>query len=98
MHRSAFKVIEQREFKDFREDGVFEMRQFQVALKRMRRYTANIDLPRTEIDVDATVRKTCDKGGMLQIEMKKPRRNSIKILLLLDSGGSMYPYSRMCNT
>lgn len=98
MHRSAFTVIKQREFKDFREDGVFEMRQFQVALKRMRRYTDNIDLPRTEIDVDETVRKTCDKGGMLHIEMKKPRRNSIKILLLLDSGGSMYPYSKLCNT
>ena len=98
LYRSAFQVIEQREYRDFREDDVFEMRQFQVALKRLRRYTANVDLPRTELDVDETVKKTCDKGGMLQIEMKKPRRNSIKILLLMDSGGSMYAYSRLCNT
>lgn len=47
--------------------------------------------------MDKTIDDTCKKAGILQIRYKKPRRNTIKVLLLMDSGGSMEPYSRLCS-
>ena len=41
--------------------------------------------------------KTCNNGGCLQIVMKKPRKNAVKLLLLMDSGGTMIPFSSLLN-
>ena len=43
------------------------------------------------------IEKTCNNGGCLQIVMKKPRKNAVKLLLLMDSGGTMIPYSSLLN-
>jgi len=52
---------------------------------------------RTVLDIDKTVDETCDSGGMLKIVYDKPRKNTVKLLLLIDSDGSMMPYSQLCN-
>ena len=52
---------------------------------------------KTEFDVDGTIRDTCDNAGTLSIRYKRPRRNSVKVLMLMDSGGSMEYYSRLCS-
>ena len=41
--------------------------------------------------------KTCDNAGRLELIWDRPRENAIKVLLLMDSGGSMISYSRLCN-
>ena len=90
------RILEKREFRDFREDNVLSIRQFQMAFRRLRHFT-NQDSGPEEFDVDATIKETCRMGGVLQIRMKKPRRNNIKVLLLMDSGGSMGPHSQLCS-
>lgn len=45
-----------------------------------------------------TIRDTCDNAGSLRIRYRKPRKNAIKVLLLMDSGGSMEYYSTLCAT
>ena len=50
-----------------------------------------------ELDIQRTIHDTCQKAGILQIRYKKPRRNTIKVLLLMDCGGSMDPYSQLCS-
>lgn len=52
---------------------------------------------RTEFDVDATIHDTCENAGTLQVRYRKPRKNGIKVLMLMDSGGSMDYYSRLCS-
>lgn len=96
-YQSAFAVIGARKFQDFRNDRILDNRQFQQALRKLRMFSARLDIPRTELDLDGTVRKTCDNGGMLQIEMERPRKNTVKLLLLMDSGGTMIPYSTLLN-
>lgn len=96
-YQSAFSVIGARKYKDFRDDRVLDHRQFQMALRRLRQFSSRLDIPETELDIDGTVHKTCDNGGCLQIVMKKPRKNTVKLLLLMDSGGTMIPYSRLLN-
>ncbi|MDO4512850.1 MAG: VWA containing CoxE family protein [Lachnospiraceae bacterium] len=96
-YQSAFEVIGARKFKDFRDDRIIDNRQFQQAFKRLRQFSTKLDIPETELDIDKTIDKTCNNGGCLQIVMRKPRKNSVKLLLLMDSGGTMIPYSKLLN-
>lgn len=89
-------MAEERHFRDFRDDHVLGIRQFQVALRRLRRLSNREETPATELDVEETVAATTKKGGQLEIIMKKPRKNQTKLLLLMDSGGSMDAYVTLC--
>ena len=47
--------------------------------------------------MDSTIKDTADNGGVLKVRYKRPRENTVKVLLLMDSGGSMDYYSQMCS-
>ncbi len=96
-HKSAVQIAGDRNFKDFREDKILDIRQFQMAFRKLRQYSSRVDTARTELDIDRTIDETCDNGGMLKLVYDKPRKNTVKVLLLIDSEGSMLPYSRLCN-
>ncbi|MCI9663723.1 MAG: VWA containing CoxE family protein [Lachnospiraceae bacterium] len=96
-YQSAFQVIGARKYRDFRDDRVLENRQFQMALRKLRQFSTKLDIPKTELDINGTVDKTCNNGGCLQIVMERPRKNAVKLLLLMDSGGTMIPYSSLLN-
>jgi uncharacterized protein with von Willebrand factor type A (vWA) domain len=83
-------------FKDFREDNVLNIRQFQMAFRRLCLYSDQFG-PKVELDIQRTVHDTCQKGGLLQIRQKKPRRNAIKVLMFIDCGGTMTPYHALCS-
>ena len=83
-------------FKDFREDNVLNIRQFQMAFRRLCLYSDQFG-PEVELDIQRTVHDTCQKGGLLQIRQKKPRRNAIKVLMFIDCGGTMTPYHALCS-
>lgn len=69
-HQSAFAVMGERKYKDFRDDRIIDNRQFQQALRRLRQYSSRQDLPRTDLDVEGTIDKTCQNGGFLQVVME----------------------------
>jgi len=96
-YQSAFAVVGERRFRDFRNDRVLDNRQFQQALRRLRQFSSRLDIPKTELDINGTIDKTCNNGGCLQIVMEKPRKNAVKLLLLMDSGGTMIPYTKLLN-
>ena len=95
--RRAFRVAGERRYRDFRKDSTLDNRQLQVALRRLRQYSGLVDLPATEFDVDGTIRDTAEHAGALNIRYKKPRQNTVKVLLLMDSGGSMDYYAQLCS-
>ena len=85
-HRRAVKVWDRREFRDF-DDGVeLNTRSIKIALRRLRRWAR--DGAREELDLDATIRETA-KQGFIDVRTRPERRNAVKVLLLLDVGGSM---------
>lgn len=94
---SAVKVAGMRRFQEFRTDETLGVRQFQIALRKLRQFTTRLDGAKTELDLDATVDKTSSNAGRLELVWERPRENGIKILLLMDAGGSMASYSRLCN-
>ena len=93
----AFQIAGERRFRDFRDDSTIQIRQFQVALKKLRLLSMRDDGRKSEFNVEATVDETCRNAGMLSIVMERPRKNQTKLLLLMDSGGSMWSYSELCN-
>lgn len=96
-YQSAFQIVGARKYRDFRNDKVLDNRQFQMALRKLRQFSSKLDIPETELDINGTVDATCNNGGCLQIVMEKPRKNAVKLLLLMDSGGTMIPYTTLLN-
>ena len=94
--RSALQVAGERHFRDFREDTTLETRQFQLAFRRLRQFSALDDGPKDELKLDETVRATGDNAGRLQLVFGRPRRNTVKLLMLFDSGGSMWEFTQLC--
>ena len=96
-NRSALQVAADRGFRDFREDETVHLRQFQTAFRRLRQISGRSDGRKTELDLDATITKTCENAGYLKLAFRPPRRNAVKLLVLFDSGGSMEPYAQLCS-
>jgi uncharacterized protein with von Willebrand factor type A (vWA) domain len=89
--RSAMKVAEERRFEDYRTDVQLDLRQTRVALKRLRQLTRN-GLP-TELDLDETIDETCKNAGEIEFVFRPPRKNDVRLLLLMDVGGTMDPHT-----
>lgn len=96
-HKTAFQVAGERHFRDFRNDNTLDTRQFQMAFRHLRQFSNRIDAPKTEFDIDNTIKETSNNAGKLKIVYQKPRKNTVKVLLLMDSGGSVEYYSRLCS-
>lgn len=96
-HKSAVQVAGERHFSDFRQDTILDIRQFQMAFRKLRQYSSRMEGDKTVLDIDKTIEETSDSGGLLKIVYDKPRKNTVKLLLLIDSDGSMMPYSSLCN-
>lgn len=94
---SAVKVAGMRRFQEFRTDETLGVRQFQMALRKLRQFTTRLDGVKTELDIDGTIDQTCKNAGRLELVWDRPRVNSLKVMLLMDAGGSMLTYSRLCN-
>ncbi|WP_369283498.1 VWA containing CoxE family protein [Oscillibacter sp. GMB15532] len=97
VHGSAYRIVGERRYRDWHGDNALDARQFQVAFRRLRQLTAEFRGLNDEMDVEATVRKTCESGGILKIEPARPRKNTIKVVLFIDSGGSMETYQSLCS-
>ena len=96
-HRTAMMVAGERKYRDFRKDNTLDTRQFQTAFRTLRQLSVQGDTSEREVDVDGTIHDTCDNAGTLHIRWKKPRKNAVKVLLLMDSGGSMEYYAGLCS-
>ncbi len=88
--RSAMKVAAERQFRDYRTDETLDLRGTVVALKRLRQLTRQ-GRP-DELDLDETVDETCRNAGEIELVFRPERRNNVRLLLLMDVGGSMDPY------
>ena len=82
----AIKVWDKREFKDL--DGSVELgtRNIKVALRRLRKFAR--EGAEEELDLDGTIRSTAHRG-YLDIQLRPERRNTVKVLMFFDVGGSM---------
>ena len=90
----ALKVWEAREYRNLDATRELGTRNLKMALRQLRRF-AREGAPE-ELDLDGTIDSTARNGGILDVRMQPERRNAVKLLLLLDVGGSMDPHIRLC--
>src|SRR5690554_3038380 len=83
----AAKVWEMREYKDLDDQVEIGTRNIKVALRRLRKFARQG--AEEEFDLDSTINHTARDGGLLNIQMRPERRNTVKLLILFDIGGSM---------
>ena len=86
-----------RRFRDWRTDCTIESRQFQIAFRLLRELSRKLDSSDEELDIRGTVDGTCRQAGIMDIKMQPPRKNRLKLMVLIDSGGSMKPYEELCS-
>ena len=92
-NRSAIKVWDKREFRNLDSQVELGTRNIKVALRRLRRFAS--EGAADELDLDETIDGTARKGW-LDIQLRPERHNAVKLLLLLDVGGSMDPHIKVC--
>ncbi len=93
VHKRAVKVWDQRQFRNLDSTRELGTRNIKVALRRLRRFAR--EGAADELDLDATIEGTA-RQGWLDVRMRPERHNAVKLLLLLDVGGSMNPFVKLC--
>ena len=86
-NKSAVKVWDQRAYQDYDDSIELGTRNIKVALRRLRRFAR--EGAEDEFDLDNTIRSTAANAGYLDIKMRPERHNNVKLLLLMDVGGTM---------
>jgi uncharacterized protein with von Willebrand factor type A (vWA) domain len=86
-HRNAIKVWDQRAFQDYDDQQELGTRNIKVALRRLRRFAR--EGHEMELDLDGTIRSTAANAGYLDLRLVPERHNNVKVLLLMDVGGTM---------
>ena len=86
-NRSAVKVWESRTYRDYDSERELGTRNIKVALRRLRKFAR--EGAQDELALDDTIRATANNAGWLDLVMQPERKNKVKVLMLMDVGGSM---------
>ncbi|MCC2655652.1 MAG: hypothetical protein K0Q76_760 [Panacagrimonas sp.] len=92
--KKAVKIWEKREFRNLDDNIELGTRNIKIALRRLRKFAR--EGAAEELDIDDTISSTARNAGWLDIKMVPERRNTVKVLLFLDVGGSMDPHVKVC--
>src|SRR5271154_535987 len=91
--RSAMAIADARRYRPYRSDLVLDVRQMEVALRKLRAF--HREGHEVELDIDATIDETAKNAGELEIVLRPPRKSNVRVLLLMDVGGSMDPHAEL---
>jgi hypothetical protein len=91
--KSAIGVADARRYKPYRSDVVLDTRQIVVALRKLKSFIR--EGLTEELDIEETIDATARNGGELMIVTKPPRRPNVRVILMMDVGGSMDPHVRL---
>jgi len=92
--RRAVKVWDKREYQNLDDSVILGTRNIKLALRRLRKFAR--EGAEEELDLDGTIDSTAKNGGYIDIKLRPERRNTVKVLLMLDVGGSMDDHIRTC--
>ena len=91
--RSAMAVADARVYRPYRSDLVLDVRQIEVALRKLR--SVHREGSELELDLEETIDQTAKNAGELEIVLRPPKMSNVRVLLLMDVGGSMDPHAEL---
>ncbi len=89
--RSAVQIAEKRSFQNYRDDVALDTRAMKTALSYIRQVVR--EGPRDTLDVEGTIDATCRNAGELEFVWERAKKKKIKLMLLMDAGGTMTPHA-----
>ena len=93
-NRSAVKVWEKRIYQNLDDQVTINTRNIKMALRRLRKLTR--EGLQDEFDLDNTINATAKNAGLLDVKYRSEKKNSVRVLLLIDIGGSMDDHAKSC--
>ena len=93
--RHAIQIAQERRFRNYRSDLTLDVRQLKMVLRELRQL--NRIGPEDELDLEETINVTCKNAGEIELIWRQSRKNAVKVLLLMDVGGSMDPFAVLCS-
>ncbi|OPX86484.1 MAG: VWA domain containing CoxE-like protein [Pelotomaculum sp. PtaB.Bin104] len=94
---SAVKVAGGRYYRGYRSDVILGARKFEAALRILRQLSNRHEGVKGELDINGTIDVTCRNAGRLELVWDRPRKNKLKVVLVMDSGGSMDMHINLCS-
>ena len=91
--RSAIQIAEKRSFKNYRDDVTLDTRSIKTVLSYIRQVVR--EGPKDSLDVDGTIDATCRNAGELEFIWDRAKKKRIKLMLLMDAGGTMTPHTEL---
>jgi len=91
--RSAIQIAEKRSFRNYRDDVTLDTRAIKTVLSYIRQVVR--EGPKDTLDVDGTIDATCRNAGELEFIWDRARKKRIKLMLLMDAGGTMAPHTEL---
>jgi hypothetical protein len=91
--RSAVQVADARRYRPYRNDLALDIRQIEMALRRVRAFIR--EGAEEELDIDESIARTAKNAGELEIATRPPSRPNTRVILMMDVGGSMDPYVQL---
>ncbi len=91
--RAALHAADARHYRGYRSDVSLDIRQFEVALRRLRAFVR--EGAEDELDIAATIDATAANAGDIEIVVRPPSKPNTHVILMIDVGGSMFPYSQL---
>ncbi len=92
-HRRAVQIAEKRSFRNYSNNITLDTRQMRVALSHLRSLLPIA--PEEKLDLENTIDATCKNAGELEFIWQNKEKKASKVMLLMDVGGSMTPYSSL---
>jgi len=92
-NRSAIQIAERRSFKNYRDDVTLDTRSIKTVLSYIRQVVR--EGPKDSLDVDGTIDATCRNAGELEFIWDRAKKKRIKLMLLMDAGGTMTPHAEL---
>ena len=91
--RAAINIADARHYRGYRSDLSLDIRQFEVALRRLRAFVR--EGAQEELDTERTIDATAANAGDIEIVTRAPSKPNTHVILMIDVGGSMFPYSQL---
>lgn len=87
---SAVQIAEQRAYENYRDDLLLDTRSIKIALSYLRQVVR--EGPKDELQLEKTIDATCRNAGELEFVWERTKKRKIKLMLLMDAGGTMAPH------
>jgi len=91
--KSAVQVADARTYRPYRSDVALDIRQMEMALRRLRAFIR--EGAEDELDLDRTITETAKNAGEIEVVVRPPSRPNTRVILMMDVGGSMDPYTQL---